>query len=66
MAMTLEEILQQLGCKKPFRNDGELTHHGYKTYCKLTKLLYGIGTLTETNMNDVVETLDIIANETPN
>ena len=61
---TLEEILQEyFGCKKPFRKDnGDLTKAGSQAYSKLTTLLYDIAKLTETNdeINEVVETLDII------
>lgn len=66
MRRTLEEILQHFfNCNKPFRKDGEFTCKGSIAYAQLVELLYNVGGLTETDMNDVVETLDMIANETP-
>jgi hypothetical protein len=63
---TLEEILQDFFfCEQPFNEDGSLTEDGSYAYEKLTTLLYDVGNLTSTNVNDIVETLDIICNETP-
>lgn len=69
---TLEEILQELGCKKPFLNEVKVDDDGYrqpftikgnKTYSKLVDILYAVGNLTETDMNEAVERLDDIVNE---
>ena len=68
----LEEILNALGSKNPFLNkviineDGgrqPFTKSGAKAYEKLTTILYAIGELTNTDMNDIVEELDSIANQ---
>lgn len=69
---TLEEILQKyFKCKKPFLNHPyyaeeecateTFTVRGGKAYGELISLLYDIGELTETDVNDIVETLDNIA-----
>lgn len=69
---TLEDILQSLGSEKPFLEDVEsyddgsknpFTDSGSKAYSKLIDILYTVGTLTHTDMNDVVEELDSICNE---
>ncbi len=69
---TLEDILVALGSKKPFLNnviidmDGgrqPFTKGGAKAYDKLTEILYAVGELTHTDMNDIVEELDSIANQ---
>ena len=69
---TLEDILNTLGSKKPFLDkiiideDGgrqPFTKGGAKAYGKLTEILYAIGELTNTDMNDIVEELDSIANQ---
>lgn len=61
---TLEEILQEMGCKKPFLKEVEVDSDGYRqpftvkgseTYSKLIKILYAV--------EDVVEALDDIVNE---
>ena len=68
----LEEILNALGSKNPFLNkviineDGGrqlFTKSGAKAYEKLTTILYAVGELTNTDMNDIVEELDSIANQ---
>lgn len=67
---TLEDVLQKLGSKKPFLNEVKIdedghkqpfTESGSKAYEELTEILYAIGTLTNTDMNDIVEELDSIA-----
>lgn len=67
---TLEDILQSLGCRKPFLKrmhvdaDGHrqpFTIEGGEAYGKLISILYAVGRLTETDMEDAVETLDSIA-----
>ena len=69
---TLEDILVALGSKKPFLNnviidiDGgrqPFTKAGAEAYSKLTQILYAVGELTNTDMNDIVEELDNIANQ---
>lgn len=69
---TLEDILVALGSKKPFLDkiiideDGErqpFTKGGAKAYEKLTEILYAVGELTNTDMNDIVEKLDSIVNQ---
>lgn len=69
---TLEDILIALGSKKPFldkviiNEDGgrqSFTKGGAKAYEKLTEILYAVGELTHTDMNDIVEELDSIANQ---
>lgn len=69
---SLEDILKELGSKKPFldemiiNDDGSrqpFTKSGGKAYDKLIKILYAVGELTNTDMNDVVEELDSIANQ---
>lgn len=71
--ITLEEVLQKdFNCKRPFYKnpkknaDGSreyLTKAGSKAYSQLTEMLYNIGAITETDMNEVVERLDQIVNE---
>lgn len=67
---TLEDILKTLGSECPFLPDMEIDNDGHrqpfttegsKAYGKLIDILYAVGKLTETNMEDVVETLDNIA-----
>jgi hypothetical protein len=61
--LTLEEILQKhFGCKKPFYISGKPTPEGSKAYGELIGLLYNIGKLTESEseINDIVESLDYI------
>jgi len=70
---TLEDILKALGSCKPFLKkmiiDDEghrfpFTKKGGRAYNKLTEIIYTVGNLTETDMNDVVEALDeIVTNE---
>ena len=69
---SLEDILNKLGSKKPFltemviNDDGTrqpFTKSGGKAYDKLIKILYAVGELTNTDMNDVVEELDSIADQ---
>lgn len=70
--MTLEEILNLLGCEKPFFEQVERDTDGHKqpftdngiiAYGKLIDILYAVGNLTNNDVNDIVETLDSIANE---
>lgn len=68
----LEEILNVLGSKNPFLNKviinedsgrQPFTKSGEKAYEKLIEILYAIGKLTNTDMNDIIEELDSIANQ---
>ena len=70
--MTLEEILQLLGSEEPFLEELEKDNEGHKqpftdsgiiAYGKLIDILYAVGNLTDTDMENIVETLDSIANE---
>ncbi len=70
--MTLEEILNMLGSKNPFLEEVEVDKDGHKqpftetgatAYKRLIELLYAVGELTGTDMENIVETLDSIANE---
>ena len=48
--ITLEDILKELGAKKPFKQDGNLSESGYKAYEKLMTIttgLYSIGAIRE-------------------
>ena len=71
MKNTLEDVLQLMGSKKPFlktmkiENDMRqpFTKTGSKAYNLLTDVLYKVGELTNTDMNDIIETLDNIADE---
>ena len=62
--MTLEEILQMLGCNKPFKKDGGFTKVGSETYGKLTEIIMAVGNLTECEtIEDAITELDKIADE---
>ena len=45
------------GGRQPF------TKGGAKAYEKLTEILYAVAELTHTDMNDIIEELDSIANQ---
>jgi hypothetical protein len=65
---TLENILQVLGSNKPFldvadNNNDIFTESGSEAYKKLIEIIYAVGELTETDVNDIVEEIDSIANE---
>ena len=64
----LEEILQTyFGSKRPFKMCGQLTDSGSRAYTKLISLLYEFSEIYDMNykINDIVDTLDYIADETP-
>lgn len=62
--IVLEDILNDLGCEKPFDENGQFTKEGNETYNKLIKLLYNVETLTgRYKINEIVEELDVISNE---
>lgn len=68
-AHALDEVLTTyFGCKKPFKESNlDLTKNGHKAYSKLISLLYDLSKISDmgSEINDVVETLDIIVNPTP-
>lgn len=68
---TLEDILQLLGSEEPFLEEMKkdydnciepFTDSGFIAYGKLIDILCAVGNLTGTNMGNVIETLDRIAN----
>ena len=68
---TLEDILQLLGSEEPFLEEMKkdydnciepFTDSGSIAYGKLIDILCAVGNLTGTNMGNVIETLDRIAN----
>lgn len=62
--MDLSEILQVLGCKKPFKKDGSFTKTGSEKYSELIKILYSVAILAESNNIDtIIKKLDAISNE---
>lgn len=70
--MTLEEILQLLGSDNPFLDKVKTNEENHKqpftdsgiiAYGKLIDILYAVGNLTDTDMENIVETLDSVANE---
>ena len=63
---SLEEVIQHFfGVRRVFRKkDGEFTKVGANAYEKLIELLYNVGNLTSTDMNDIVDTLDEITHDT--
>ena len=67
---TLEDILRELGSKRPFLNEVNIDEEGHRqpftdsgsrAYGKLVSILYDVGELTNTDMNDIIEELDDIA-----
>lgn len=67
-AGSLEEILQTyFGSKRPFNVRYQLSDSGSRAYTKLISLLYEISEIYDINgkINDIVDTLDYIADETP-
>jgi hypothetical protein len=64
----LEEILQTyFGSKRPFKICGQFTESGGRAYTKLISLLYEFSEIYDINgkINDIVDTLDYIADEAP-
>lgn len=70
--MALDEILELLGSDDPFLEEVEIDSGGHKqpftdsgiiAYGKLIDILYAVGNLTYTDMENIVETLDSVANE---
>ena len=67
-AGSLEEILQTyFGSKRPFNVCYQLSDSGSRAYTKLISLLYEISEIYDINgkINDIVDTLDYIADEIP-
>lgn len=54
--ITLESILQNLGCKKPFDKKGNFTKKGHKTFIMLEDTIYDVFELTgvETDLADAI------------
>lgn len=62
--MTLENILEELGCKNTFNNNGCLSSSGRKKYNKLIKLLKQCSSLVESdNISEIIDKLDKILSE---
>ena len=64
----LKGILQTyFGSKRSFKMCGQLTESGSRAYAKLISLLYEFSEIYDINgkINDMVKTLDYIADETP-
>ena len=65
----LEDLLIQFGSKCPIKKNNELSKSGWVAYGKMTSFLYDIENLVDyktengDNINDIVETLDMIAEE---
>lgn len=61
---TLEELLQELGCKcNAFDSTGRFTKAGEKAYNRLVHLLYDIESLTGQAVVPIIRELDEICNE---
>lgn len=69
---SLHEILVALGSSHPFLKKNQVdedgwrqpfTKSGAKAYEKLIDIIYCVGVICEVDMEDIVETLDAIANE---
>lgn len=60
---TLEEILQDFGCKgEAFDDKGEFTDAGMKAYGRVEHFLADIGTLTGISVEPIIRELDEISN----
>lgn len=59
---SLEEVIRHFfGVQRVFhKKDDDFTNAGARAYEKLIELLYNVGNLTQTDMNDIVDTLDMI------
>ncbi|WP_418403520.1 hypothetical protein [Alistipes putredinis] len=61
---TLEELLQECGCKgNAFDDKGELTDEGSEAYGRLVNFLYDIETLTGLSVEPIISQLDAITDE---
>lgn len=60
MNITLETILQELGCKKPFRKSGYFTNKGFKTYNLLQNIIVHTLELVGYDYEDVDKVLDTL------
>ena len=58
MRMTLESILQNLGCKKPFKKDGLFTPKGFKKFKLLEDTLYNTLRLVGVDYDTIDEIVD--------
>lgn len=62
--MTLEEIMQAFGCKKPFKENGDFTKSGIEAYGKLIEVIMAVGELTGCDsIEGIITELDKICNE---
>lgn len=65
--MYLDYILQKMGSKKPFKNNGKLSKSGIKSYEKLINILYNVSYITDkitpTQIEAIIQDLDKIENE---
>lgn len=68
----LYDILVALGSSRPFLKEVQIDKDGYKNpftksgikaYEKLISIIYCVGAICEVDVEDIVETLDAIANE---
>lgn len=61
---TLEELLQECGCKdNVFDDKGEFTDEGSEAYGRLVNFLYDIETLTGLSVEPIIRQLDAIIDE---
>jgi len=60
MTPNLESILQELGCKKPFRKCGYFTNKGFKTYNLLQNTIAHTLELVGYDYEDVDKVLDTL------
>ena len=62
--VVLEDILNDLGCEKPFDKNGKFTNEGVRTYKTLIDLLYDLKELTnKDDIASIIDELDKISNE---
>lgn len=60
--ITLESILQNLGCKKPFKKDGLFTNKGFKKFKLLEDTLYNSLRLVGVDYDTIDEIVDELYN----
>ena len=62
--IVLEEILNDLGCEKPFDENRNFTQSGNETYNKLINILYNVRDLTNRDdIASIIDELDKISND---
>lgn len=62
MRITLESILQNLGCKKPFKKDGLFTPKGFKTFKLLEDVVFNALRLVNVEYDTIEEIVDELYN----